>query len=229
MGKSQAQHGETVTHPSFGVVNIGHASIGGGHKRLFDSPFKHYHVVTLEISPAQMTRNLHGDSIMPSGRVPFISIAMSEAQFSKMILNAGHASGTPCTVEYVNGERVEDPPPSNMKKLWANEVKAGFKDIADAADAAEKSVSELLAKDRITKGDVKALKDIIYTLAQDLRSNLPWMQERFQEAMEKTVVDAKGEINAHVTALIKETGLKALQGGALPVLELNEDSDSKKK
>jgi hypothetical protein len=229
VGKSQAQHGETISHPSFGVININRASIGGGHKRLFDSPFKHYHVVTLEISPGQMTRNLHGDSIMPSGRVPYISIAMSEVQFSELILNAGRAAGTPCTIEYVNGERVEDPPPANIKKLWANEVKAGFKDIADAADAAEKSVNELLAKDRITKGDVKALKDIIYILAQDLRSNMPWMQERFQEAMEKTVADAKGEVNAHITAIIKQTGLKALQGGALPALEFSEEEGPEKK
>ncbi len=222
MGKSQAERGETIKHPSFGIINISRVSIGGGHKRLFDSPFKHYHAITLEISPGQMSRNLHGDTIMPSGNVPYITVAMSEVQFSELILNAGRFGGTPCTIEYVNGERVPDPPKSDIKKLWADEVKAGFKDIADAADAAEKSVNDLLAKPRITKGDVESLKSIIYTLAQDLRSNLPWMQERFQEAMEKTIADAKGEINAHVSSVIQKSGLKALQGSMLPGLEFDE-------
>ncbi len=227
MGKSNL-NSERISHPSFAVINIGRASIGGWHKKLFDSPFKHYHVVTLEISPADLTRNLHGDSISPSGRVPYISVAMSQVQFSEMILNAGLHSGTPCTVEYLNGERVEDPPARDIKKLWASEVKRDFKDIADAAAAAEKTADDLLAKDRITKGDVKALRDIIFGFAQDLRENMPWLQERFQEAMEKTVAEAKGEINAHMTHLIQKTGLAALQGKALPTLEMQDEGGEKK-
>lgn len=227
MGKSNLDS-ETIEHPSFAVININRASIGGGHKKLFDSPFKHYHVITLEISPARLVRNLHGDNIFHAGNAPHISVAMSQVQFSEMVLNAGMHGGTPCTVEWLNGKRMPEPPARDIKKLWANEVKKDFKDVADAADAAEKAVNDLLEKDRITKADVKALKDIIYTMAQDIRDNMPWMQERFQDAMEKTVAEAKGEINAHAQHIIKTTGLQAIAGGMLPALELDSDDSTKK-
>jgi hypothetical protein len=228
MGKSNLDK-EEIEHPSFAVININRAQIGGGHKKLFDSPFKHYHIITLEISPARLVRSLHGDSIFHGGKAPYISVAMSQVQFSEMVLNAGMHGGTPCTVEWLNGKQIPEPPARDVKKLWADEVKRDFKDVSESADAAEKAVEDLLAKDRITKADVKALKDIIYTMAQDIRSNMPWMQERFQEAMEKTVAEAKGEINAHAQHIIKTTGLQALAGGALPALEMQGEGEGSTK
>ena len=227
MGKSNLGE-ERFEHPSYAVINIGRAQIGGGHKSLFDSPFKHYHIITLEITPAEVVRNLCSDYIMPLGRVPHIRVAMSEIQFAQLVLNANLHSGTPCTVEEIDGRRVPEPPAKNMKKLWAKDVKRGFKDIADAAEKAKNDVDALLKKDRITKGDVKAIHETLYTLSQDLKENMPWMQERFQEAMDKTVATAKGEIEAHLANKINQAGLTAIKGQPLP-LDLDSEGPLKKK
>lgn len=228
MGKSNLNE-EKIEHPSFAVINISRVSIGGGHKRLFDSPFKHYHMITLSISPAMCIRKLHGDTIMPTAELPHISVAMSEVQFANLVLNANLHGGTPCTVEHIAGKRLPEPPAAKVKQLWANEVKQDFKDVAEAAEKAEKEVDALLAKDRVTKADLKALKDTIYGMAQDIRSNMPWMQERFEEAMEKTVAVAKGEIEAHVAHTIKQAGLTAINSGQVPFLSLEDGSTPESK
>lgn len=227
MGKSNLDE-ERFEHPSYAVINIGRAQIGGGSKRLFDSPFQHHNIITLEISEATLVRKLHGDSIFKTSRVPYIRVAMSEIQFANLVLNANLHGGTPCTVDYIDGKKIPEPPASNMKKLWAKEVKRDFKDVAEAAEKVEKDLDALLAKDRVTKADLKALKDTVFTMAQDIRENLPWMQERFQEAMEKTVATAKGEIEAHLANTIKQAGLTALQGESAPLgLEMGESSEPK--
>jgi len=227
VGKSNLDE-EQVEHPSFAVVNISRVQIGGGALRLFDSPFKHYHAIALEINPALLVRKLHGDRIMQTGGVPHIRVHMSEVQFANLVLNAGNHGGTPCTVESIGTKKIPQPPEANLKKLWAKEVKRDFKDVAEAAEKVEKDVEALLAKDRVTKADLKALKDTIFSMAQDIRENLPWMQERFEEAMEKTVATAKGEIEAHLANTIKQAGLTALQGGSPPLgLEMGESPEPK--
>lgn len=148
----------------------------------------------------------------------YIRICMSETQLAGLLLQANVHGGTPCTVDRIGTKEIPEPPVANLKKLWASEVKRDFKDVAEAVEKAEKDVDALLAKDRITKADVKALKDVIYGMAQDIRSNLPWMQERFEETMEKTVAVAKGEIEAHVSNTIKTAGLTALQAGKVPFM-----------
>lgn len=228
MGKSNLEE-ERFEHPSYAVINIGRAQIGGGSKRLFDSPFQHYNIITLEISEAALVRKLHGDNIFKTGRVPYISVAMSEIQFANLVLNANLHGGTACTVEYIDGKKIPEPPAANMKKLWAKEVKKDFKDVAEAAEKVEKDLDALLAKDRVTKADLKALKDTVFTMAQDIRENLPWMQQRFQEAMDKTVAAARGEIEAHLENTIKKAGLTSLQAGRPPIgLEMEGSSEPEK-
>ncbi len=222
MGKSNLKE-EIHKHPSFGTITIGRSQIGGGGMPLFNSPFKHHHAVSLEISPAVLHRHLHNDTIHGEGRSPHIRVYMSENQFAQLVLNAHQASGTPCTITEIGGKHVAEPPESGFKKLWAKEVKRDFKDVAEAAGEAKKKVDALLKQTRITKGDVKEIQGILSTLAQDLRANLPWLQEQFQEAMERTVAVAKAEVEAHVSSIIQRKGLEALQkDGDLPRLELSD-------
>lgn len=222
MGESNLNE-EHFEHPSYAVININRAQIGGGSKRLFDSPFKHYNVITLSISPAKCIRKLHGDNIFPTGEVPHIEVAMSEVQFANLMLNANMHGGTPCTVETIKGKRVGEPPANNLKKLWATEVKRDFRDVAEGAMKVEKEIDDLLSKDRVTKADLKKIKDTISMVAQDIRENLPWMQQRFEEAMEKTVSVAKAEIDAHLANTVKRHGLQHLQKeGQLPRIEMQQ-------
>lgn len=216
MGKSNLEE-ERIEHPSYAIINIGRAQIGGGVKHLFDSPFGHHHIITLEISPAMVLRQLYGDTVMECGNAPHIRVAMSEIQFAQLVLNANMRGGTPCTVEQIAGKRLPEPPPAKMKKLWANNVKRNFKDVADAVTEVEKGMDELLAQDRITKGGLKKIRSVISTMAQDIRENLPWMQERFQEAMDKTVAVAKGEVAAHLAHSIEKAGLATLKNQPLPL------------
>lgn len=212
MGKSNLDQSR-IEHPSFATIAINRVSIGGGGIHLFDSPFKHYRAVSLEIAPAYISRSLHEDRVFGSGKAAHIRVYLSEVQFSNMVFNAGMNCGTPCTVDALAGERIPQPPLENLKKTWEGEVRKDFQDVADAAKEAEKQVDALLAKDRVTKADIKTLKDVISGLAQDLRENLPWLEKQFEKTMEKVVTSAKGEIQAHLAQAIQNSGLESLKKG----------------
>ena len=44
-----------------------------------------------------------------------------------------------------------------------------------------------------------------------LKSNIPYLAEQFAEQMDKTVTEAKAEVEAYVTQTIQRTGLDALE------------------
>ncbi|KKK47299.1 hypothetical protein LCGC14_3156640, partial [marine sediment metagenome] len=56
-----------------------------------------------------------------------------------------------------------------------------------------------------------------------LISNIPFLAEQFSEQMDRTVTEAKGEIEAHVSNLIRQTGLDALED-MKPLLPDSKDS-----
>lgn len=88
---------DKTTHPAYGIISI-HRTSGGA--RLFRSDFEHQHYITIDISTAYETPgygvkgNVYNDA-------QIISLAMSEAQFARMITSLNVGCGTPCTLERV--------------------------------------------------------------------------------------------------------------------------------
>ncbi len=206
------QKREKQEHPSFGLITISKTSAGPPGQKLFDSPFRHHHYVSIEISRASKRRtDLHDDFI--SEEESLIKIALSEAQFATMITTPNMAVGTPCTIGRFGGKIVEDPPADATRRTFAKEANEEFEDLAKDAEA----LVEMMEVRNPKAADRKAMRDLAGKLSRALTGNLEFFQTRFHEVMEKTVTAAKAEIQAHVADVVQKAGIKALKDGAAPL------------
>ena len=97
-------------HPSYGILHISRTSGGTSAIRLFGSPLAtHYGTIRLTISKGKWIHGLNHDRYFGMSK-DFIEVEMSAAQFADAITSLNMGSGTPCTIRYVGGERVPDPP-----------------------------------------------------------------------------------------------------------------------
>jgi hypothetical protein len=196
---------EAETDPSFGLVSISRVS---GQKRLFESPFSHQHFITLSISRADRTRDeLHYNQVFPTEEL--IEISMSEVQFAHLVTSLNMGVGTPCTISRWDGKIIKEPAPDQTKQTFAHEAREHFTDLAAMAAELENltsiKASEIKAEQR------ERMKFLALKIHQSVTGNMDFFHERFQETMDKVVVAAKTEIQAHVLNVVQKTGLTAIK------------------
>jgi hypothetical protein len=98
-------------HPSYGLIRISRVTGGPGAARLFGSPLaNHYGTIRLSIGSAKWTHGLHHDRYYGSMHGEHVEIEMSAAQFADMITSLNVGSGTPCTIRYLAGVQIPNPP-----------------------------------------------------------------------------------------------------------------------
>ena len=204
-------------HPSYGILHISRTSGGSGVVRLFGSPLAtHYGTIRLTISKAKWIHGLHHDRYYGMSK-EFIEVEMSAAQFADAITSLNMGSGTPCTIRYVGGERVADPPDhaTEAEHIRDNFEKSVDKYTAKAREyrkVIDKLTSKLPAK---AKEQIRVALDVI---EDQLASNVPFVVKQFQEATTRITTAAKAEVDAFVTGVVRAAGLQSIAEGRLPSL-----------
>lgn len=211
-------------HPSYGILHISRTSGGTSAIRLFGSPLAtHYGTIRLTISKGKWSHGLHYDRYFGMNK-DFIEIEMSAAQFADAITSLNIGSGTPCTIRYVDGKRVENPPDHATE---AEHIRENFEDslgkYAEKARTYRKKIEELT-----TKLSTKAREEIrvaLDVMEQQLTSNVPFVVKQFQEATTRVTTAAKAEVEAFVTGVVRAAGLASIAEGRLPSLLPSGSSD----
>jgi len=75
----------------------------------------------------------------------------------------------------------------------------------------EQAEALLSEKKPPTKADKETILKGIKMLRQEIESNVPFIQQSFNEQMDKTVLEAKGEVEGFVMHKVISTGLEGLQ------------------
>lgn len=214
--------GYKESHPSYGVIGVSRVS---GQSSLFDSDVKHQHFIriTLQEASKESTGFTHE---YVHGRKRLAVINMSFAQFAQMITTQNVGDGTPCTIEYVNGDEVQpwitrhgnrpcppDPKPfidkfSAVGKERAEQV---LKNVNDALKRAE---AMLEGTDKPTKSNIKEIVSLLLLSRQDVDKNLPYLMECLDEEMECKLSNAVTEFESYVTSSLVEKGLEHIRGHA---------------
>ena len=91
-------------------------------------------------------------------------------------------------------------------RYFTEEMEMLSKDMEDGI----KRAKEILSGSP-KKSEKEELIDIIERFSNLLKSTLPFMHDQFNEAMDKTVTEAKGEVEAFIQNKINKLGLKAIQ------------------
>ena len=213
-------------HASYGILHISRTSGGTSAIRLFGSPLAtHYGTIRLTISKGKWIHGLNHDRYFGMNK-DFIEIEMSAAQFADAITSLNMGSGTPCTIRYIQGERI-DPPPHHTTE--AEYIRDNFESTLDKykakAHTYRKRIEELASKlSAKAKDEIRVALDV---MEDQLGSNIPFVVKQFQEATTRITTAAKAEVDAFVTGVVRAAGLQSIAEGRLPPLLPSGDAERK--
>jgi ElaB/YqjD/DUF883 family membrane-anchored ribosome-binding protein len=210
-------------HPSYGMVQLSRRQ---GHQHLFGSALEsHQNYMTLSVRRATYIRDDTGDRYFGSIRGDLIEVDMSSAQFAELITTMNVGMGVPCTIRTVGDQEVPRPP---VLETEAENIRTEFakrmKQFATNMNEGVASVEEILKKKgALTAAEKQTIQAHITKVNTELKSNLPFFLDMYQEAAEKISTAAKAEIEAFMTMAVQSAGIAALRAKAeeTPVLALD--------
>ena len=210
-------------HESYGLIGIHHIQFGGIKygQSLFGSSIRHSEIIRISISHAKMVRGLSYDRFNNGRHI--IEVDMSYSQFCEFITTHNQGTGIPCTIRRLNGEAKEDPPFQNKRDQHTDEFKAKTDKIAKNLDDLYTTVQGLLNKPSVTKAERVALLEQVRYARQCISSDLPFAVKQFDEQMDLSVKEAKGEIERFTLRRVLLAGQQALSVAPpepSPILEL---------
>ncbi len=198
--RSDPLFGDTFEHPSFGTITFNQAQ--GGKSPLFGSDIEHRNVIILRIKRAEYTRDTGADYIF--GRDTLIEAYMSPTQFADAITGLSSGSGTPITFQFIKGEgKIEQPEFVNKREQFEAEF------LKTAGGVMERLVE--LERKVVERKLPKWVSNEIDVIRGWLKSNIPFLAEQFDEQMDKSVTEAKGELEAYVSGMVNRLGLKEVR------------------
>lgn len=186
----ETKFGTKTSHPSYGTLLFNRAS--GGKTPLFGSSIEHNNVITMELRHADITRGLNCDDIF--GDKPIVKVEMSYSQFAEVITSFGQGTGIPVTIRYT--EKDGKIPPCDFvskREQFTGEFKEQTNKAMEKSKELINEVAELFSsKKTLTKAD----KENILKKLNMLNYDIGFIADKFNEQMDKTVMEAKGEIES---------------------------------
>lgn len=212
-------------HPSYVLVSFSRRQ--GDPGKLFGSSLNHHqHYITLQVSEGERIHDTrlgydryHGPM---SGTI--LEIDLSAAQFAELITTMNVGCGVPGTMRRFQNKPVPKAP-EEISEVEADRVKSSLKKeigrMVQGAKDTVKNISDMLEnKATIGKADRQSLIRNVNHLVSQFETYVPYLHERFEEVVEKTVTSAKTEIDSFLTTAAISAGFKALkeQAQANPML-----------
>lgn len=139
---------------------------------------------------------------------------MTQNQWAEFVSSIGMGDGVPCTIRW-NGGEVEPCPSTSMQEQFEREFRNDVLTSTDAMDKAIAAATDLLQKKSLTKADREELLSLLRTAKNSITDGIPFIQKQFNEQMERTSTEVKGELEAWQANRMQEIALRALAAGAM--------------
>ena len=171
--------GETATrerHPAYALLQVSRLS---GNATLFDSDFKHQHYITLRIKKAEVDRHLSNDWIHEASGAAYAEISLSESQWATAISSLNSGTGTPCTLERINGEAVPgiQRPEHGKDQIFADELQKTMGDALDQINRLQESVETF----KLSKKSKQGLSNQLSRLASGISGSIEFVASSSQK------------------------------------------------
>lgn len=202
------QFGVKTSHPSYGTLAFSRRN--GGSVSLFGSSIEHRDTIAMTLYHANITRGLHYDSIY--GNKKIVEVEMSYSQFAEAITSMNMASGIPVTIRWTEKDgRIPECDFVSKREQFADEFKEKRQSVTMDAQQIIKDVAELFEqKKTLTKADKQEILKKLNNLNMEIGSNMDFIVDQFNEQMDKTVMEAKGEIESFCQNKINSIASAAL-------------------
>lgn len=194
-------------HPSFGQIMFNRTS---GKATFYGSELEQDYYITMEVNASEIQRDLTHDWYFNMG-LPLIRIRMSSGQFSEMLTSMNGGSGVCCTVEMVDGIKIDSLPAQESRKEFVHrKFEDRMKMFANTIRENQTKAKEIVKKKTLSKQDIHDLTILIEWLTGEVERNIPFFAKCFQETMDEVVFEAKTEVENAIQHKINVLGLTAL-------------------
>lgn len=216
---------ENANHPAFGILSF--HRIQGGSPNLFGSSIEHNHKIQLQIEYGHQSRT-HSDDLYIGDKI-ICRAEMSWTQFTQAICDM-NSSGVPCTLRFTENQGLipaiayNESKKETFRKEFAEHIKTAMAEADKDIDIVEKLLSE---KRNMTMAERKELLKSLTRIRQNIGTNLNFTALQFDEQMERSANEAKGEIEAFYRSKIESLGRQQIQQ-AIEAEKLTGDQKEKK-
>lgn len=215
--------GNKDKHDSYGMLQFSRTS--GGSKSLFGSSIQHRDTITMYLREGEVSRELNRDFYFGGDRI--VECEMSYSQFAEAITSMNMGTGVPVTIRYIQGKgHIEDCQFVDKKKQYEEEFAENLKNANEKANDLLESVKSLFEeKKSFTKKDKEEILEKISQLSMEMNENREFIYKQFNEQMDKTTLEAKGEIEAFCQNKINSIAQAALVEQREDILKLENPVD----
>lgn len=201
---------ETYKHPAFGMIGFSRIT-GGGDNVLFGSSIKHNDRIQLTIKHGEQDRMLHEDWYY--GRKKIVEVEMSYSQFAECISTMNVGDGVPCTIQFTEKDghipAIEEN--NSKREQFRNEfsdtIKKAMEQIQNQINQIQESIN---TKKTFGIKDQKEMVSQLQNVKYNIGANLDFCVSQFDEQMDKSMMEAKGEIEAFCQNKINSIAQAAL-------------------
>lgn len=185
---------EREEHPSYGMLGFYRQT--GGCRHLFGSSLEnHRDTICLRLKRGAVRRDLNQDWYY--GGEELFEVRMSYTQFAGLITAMNVGDGIPVTITRIGGELVEDPPFTDKTEQHLNEFKHHLdKTHEETRNLINMVMAKFHEKKAFTKKEQEDILSTLSHIAMNIGCNADFHLSQFQEQMDKTVTEAKGDIEA---------------------------------
>lgn len=184
-------------HPSYGLISFSRVSCNPP-MALFGSSIKHSNPIRMVIYHAEQSRNINHDWHYSDGRI--VEIEMSQSQFADAITSLNMGDGVPCTIRFteMDGYMPECKFTSKIEQ-YKREFSTQLSDTEIQLSKGIETVQEIFdTKKSLSKADKETILNILQAAKREVGCNAEYVLDSFTEQMDKTVKEAKGEIESFV-------------------------------
>lgn len=218
----QTYLGEKTTHPSYGMLLFGRRT--GGKTALFGSSIEHSDTIAMVLTHGEVTRGLNTDWYY--GNKQIVEVEMSYSQFAEAITSMNMGSGVPVTIRQTEKDgRISPCDFINKREQFQNELKDRLNNANELSMSLAKEVAEIFEKKTLNKSDKQEIMGKINHIIAQVSSNVSFTYDCFNEQMDKTVTEAKGEIEAFCQNKINSIAQVALVEHREDLLKLDNPVD----
>ena len=217
-------NGKKEKHPAFGMLSFSRVSSSGG-VPLHGSDLTHSTFIKMELRHGSKERDLSRDWYFAESLVS--EVWMSQNQFSELITSMNIGDGVPVTLVRTEKDgEIESPSFESITGIHEDEFREQAKEVAHDAEDLLSVITDLLSgSGTVKKADRQAIINKAEKVVREIKANMPFMEKSFRKAMDKTVVDAKGTIEAFYQHRVVDAGLEALAAAPAPKLIEDKEED----
>lgn len=188
------QNTTNETHPSYGMLGFSRVTSSGG-TTLFGSSIQHKATMRLQLMSGEVQRGLNKDWY--HGRKLLYEVEMSQTQFAELITNPNSGDGIPVTIRYLDGKYVDAPDFVDKKDQHVQEFREKLSDTYEDTRKLISNVRDIFSsKKALTKSERDDVLSMLDHISQNIGSNMDFAMRMFNEQVDQTVSEAKGEIEA---------------------------------